>query len=68
MNNEYVLVCSFKGNPDCGYCVLGRFTSRNLDGNSVRMCQALGVAGKCPDEGCRKDCPLVRAEDFIGEE
>jgi len=32
----------------------------DLDGESVIACFALGNRPKCPEEGKRKDCPLVR--------
>ena len=59
MAKHYVLSAIFKDLPECKICILGRYTARNLEGNSIMMCQGLPLPRTCPDEGCRKDCPLT---------
>lgn len=55
---NYKLEFSFKDKPECINCMLGRYIKKDLDGNSIMCCCALGSTPKCPDEGCRNDCPL----------
>jgi hypothetical protein len=56
---KYVLELEFKDKPECINCMLGRYTGKNLDGESILKCQAIGNAPKCPEDGgYRKDCPL----------
>jgi hypothetical protein len=55
---KYVLELSFKASPECISCMFGRYGKKSLNGESIMCCYAIGNAPKCPEEGCRKDCPL----------
>lgn len=61
---NYGLFLAFNDKPVCKKCVIARYTSKDIDGDSILMCQALlPVAKKCPGDGCRADCPLERMEE-----
>jgi len=49
---KYVYECEFIDKPDCNKCMLSN------ERNDKKYCMALGNRPKCPEEGCRKDCPL----------
>lgn len=57
----YVLECYFKDKPECQKCMLRGTKGLNLDGETVIACFGLGSRPKCPEEGCRKDCPLKKS-------
>ena len=45
---------------ECRRCMLS-FSKMNSYKEETEMhCSALGIRPKCPDEGNREDCPLVR--------
>lgn len=54
---KYILECDFTDKPVCDKCMLS-FSKMSSEGESKNYCAALGIRPKCPDEGCRKDCPL----------
>lgn len=56
---KYKLELNFKGKPECSSCILCGVKGLNSEGESVMACFALSIRPKCPDEGCRKDCPLI---------
>ena len=49
---------------ECSHCMLSGTKGLDLNGESVTACFGLGLRPKCPEEGCRKDCPLIP----VGEE
>lgn len=49
---------------ECNRCMLSGVKGLNLNGETVIACFALGIRPKCPEDGCRKDCPLIP----VGEE
>lgn len=49
---KYVYICEFNGTPECVKCMLSD------DDGVHRNCMALGSRPRCPEEGCREDCPL----------
>lgn len=55
---KYILKLEFKHKPECNKCRLYGAKGQDLDGNTVMACYGLGIRPKCPEEGCRKDCPL----------
>jgi len=57
---KYILELNFNEKPKCSKCMLSGIKGLDLDGESVIACFALGNRPKCPEEGKRKDCPLVR--------
>jgi len=61
---KYVLELNFTDNPKCSSCMLSGTKGLNLAGETVIACFALGIRPKCPEEGRRKDCPLVLSEEW----
>lgn len=61
---KYVLEFGFKDKPECSKCMVCRSRGLNLNGETVMGCAAMGSMPKCPEDGCREDCPLVAC---IGE-
>lgn len=59
---KYVLECHFKDEPECARCMLRSSKGLDLRGETVMACHGLGIRPKCPEEGCRRDCPLVKSE------
>ena len=59
---EYILKLSFKDKPECARCMLCSSKGQDLRGETVMACFALGIKPKCPEEGCRSDCPLAENE------
>jgi hypothetical protein len=55
---DYILILKFKDKPECNRCMLCRTKGQNLEGETVIGCAALSRMSKCPEEGCRNDCPL----------
>lgn len=53
---KYVFECYFEDTPKCEWCMLSKNTGEH------RNCMALGIRPRCPEEGCRKDCPLKKIE------
>jgi len=43
---------------ECSRCMLCGTKGFDLDGETVMACYGLGIRPICPEEGCRKDCPL----------
>lgn len=56
---KYILEEEFRDKPDCKRCMLGSSIG-TVDGKM--LCMALGIRPICPEEGCRKDCPLKPIE------
>lgn len=54
-----VLKLEFDDNKgiECNRCMLS--TSKN----GSEVCTGLGIRPTCPEEGCRKDCPLISVEE-----
>lgn len=50
---------------ECSRCMLSGVKGLDLNGETVNACFGLGIRPKCPEDGCRKDCPLIsmREED-----
>lgn len=61
--NAVFKVCfdSSKG-IECERCMLS-FMRQAIKGETRLHCAGLGQRPICPEEGCRKDCPLVIVED-----
>jgi len=59
---EYVLKLGFLDKPKCSNCMLSGVKGLDLNGETVMACFALGIRPKCPEEGCRIDCPLIKSE------
>ncbi|KEZ85568.1 hypothetical protein IO99_13820 [Clostridium sulfidigenes] len=59
---RYVFELSFIEKPKCSSCMLCGVKGLDLNGESVIACFGLGNRPKCPEEGCRKDCPLKISE------
>jgi hypothetical protein len=55
---KYVLELNFTDKPKCSACMLSGTKGLDLNGETVIACFALGIRPKCPEEGCRRDCPL----------
>jgi hypothetical protein len=55
---KYVFEANFKDTPVCTSCMLSGTKGLNSEGETVIACFALGIRPKCPEEGCRRDCPL----------
>lgn len=55
---RYVLELNFRDKPICSSCMLSGVKGLDLNRESVIACFGLGNRPKCPEEGCRKDCPL----------
>lgn len=62
---KYIYRCEFAGKPECKKCMLSGTKGLNINGETVIACYGLGIRPKCPEEGCRNDCPL---ELFESEE
>ena len=45
---------------ECDRCMLQGTRGLNLNGETVMACYGLGIRPICPEEGCRKDCPLIK--------
>ncbi|MGH4125120.1 MAG: hypothetical protein ACREV6_19565 [Clostridium sp.] len=58
---KYVLELSFAEKPVCEKCMLSGTKGLDLNGESVIACYGLSRRLKCPEDGCRKDCPLDRS-------
>jgi len=58
---KYIFNCSFENTPKCKKCMLS-FSKMSSGGKSKFYCAALGARPHCPDDGCRKDCPLLLAD------
>lgn len=54
---KYVLNLYFADKPNCEICMLS-FGKIGHNGETQQHCAALGQRPICPNEGCRKDCPL----------
>lgn len=59
---RYVLMCGFKDKPECAACKLSGAKGLDIKGETVIACYGLCTRPKCPEEGCRDDCPLVKEE------
>ncbi|MCD2346190.1 hypothetical protein [Clostridium guangxiense] len=59
---KYILKLEFKGKAECDKCRLSGTKGLDLDGNTVMVCYGLGSRPHCPEEGCRKDCPLKKKD------
>lgn len=59
---EYVFKLSFTDKTKCSNCMLSGTKGLDLNGETVIACFALGIRPKCPEEGCRVDCPLIKSE------
>ena len=59
---KYTLTLEFKKTPVCHHCMLCRVKGQDSNNESTVGCAALGIFPKCPDEGCRDDCPLIANE------
>lgn len=57
---NYKLKLQFKDSPRCRVCVLCGTKGLDLHGETVMACYGLGMRHKCPEEGCRSDCPLKK--------
>lgn len=55
---KYVYELNFTDTPECERCMLSGTKGLDLNGETVIACFALSLRPKCPDEGCRRDCPL----------
>lgn len=40
---------------ECNHCMLSFYHAPS----DINKCAAIGIRPLCPEEGCRKDCPLV---------
>lgn len=60
---RYIYECEFRESPECSMCMLSGSKGLNIDGETVMVCYGLGNRPKCPEEGCRKDCPLKPLDD-----
>jgi len=60
---KYVLETNFRDKPVCSSCMLCGTKGLDLNGETVLACFGLGIRPKCPEEGCRKDCPLKAVFD-----
>jgi hypothetical protein len=49
---KYIYECNFIDKPVCNKCML------SICCNNQYKCAAIGYRPVCPDEGCRRDCPL----------
>lgn len=56
---KYKYTAIFENTPVCENCMLSHYDSAS----ERRKCMALGMRPFCTEEGCRKDCPLVKDED-----
>ena len=65
---KYILELQFKNKPECRMCMLNRPTAKNLNGESIEQCQAIGYTPRTPEEGCRDDCPLKENEEIYKQE
>jgi hypothetical protein len=59
---KYILEFHFKDKPECGRCMLSDTKGLDLNGESFVGCFGLSHRSKCPEEGCRIDCPLKEEE------
>lgn len=57
---KYIYECEFEDTPKCSTCMLSGNKGQDLNGESVIGCFGLGSRPKCPEEGCRNDCPLKK--------
>jgi hypothetical protein len=57
---EYIFKLGFLDKPKCSNCMLSGVKGLDLNGETVMACYGLGIRPKCPEEGCRKDCPLIK--------
>jgi hypothetical protein len=55
---KYKLELNFTDTPKCSSCMLSGVRGLDLEGETVMACFALGIRPKCPEDGCRRDCPL----------
>jgi hypothetical protein len=56
---KYVYECLFTDKPVCEKCMLA-FSKMGFNDETHKHCAALGIRPKCPEKGCRKDCPLKK--------
>ena len=59
---KYKLKLQFKESPECCRCMLCGIKGLDLNGESVEACFGLSQRPKCPEEGCRINCPLILEE------
>lgn len=60
---KYKLELQFKDKPQCSSCMLCGTKGLDLNGETVMACYGLSRRLKCPEKGCRKDCPLKQDEN-----
>lgn len=60
---KYIYKIEFEGVRTCKKCMLSGSKGQDLNGETVMACYGLGLRPKCPEEGCRKDCPLQLADE-----
>jgi len=51
-----------KKGVECSHCMLSGTKGTDINGDTVIACFGLGLRPKCPECGCRKDCPLVTVD------
>lgn len=60
---KYICELYFKNEPECSSCMLHGTKGFDLNGETVFACYGLGIRPICPEEGCRKDCPLKQMKN-----
>ncbi|MBE6067746.1 MAG: hypothetical protein E7211_08650 [Clostridium lundense] len=63
MEMALLLAFSDEKGAECSRCMLSGVKGLDGNGETVTACFALGIRPKCPEEGCRKDCPLIPVEE-----
>lgn len=58
---RYILEFYFTDKPECRTCRL-EFSKMGFDDETHEHCAGLGNRPKCPEKGCRKDCPLKESD------
>ena len=62
MQMALLLAFNNEKGAECSRCMLSGSKGQDLNGETVMACYALGIRPKCPEEGCRIDCPLIKSE------
>ena len=61
---KYKLEFAFESVPTCGRCMVSGARELDSNGESYKVCYALGARPKCPQDGCRHDCPLKEDKEL----
>lgn len=56
---ELIFTFDETNSVECRHCMLGGTKGLELNGKSITACFGLELRPRCPEDSCRKDCPLI---------